>query len=168
MRHKGNHYAFIDSQNVNLGVRELGWRLDFRKFRIYLEEKYSITRAYLFIGYLPGNIQLYDALERYGYSLIFKQAYIYGTGIIKGNIDAELVLQAMVDYGNYDRAIIVSGDGDFACLVRYLNKNGKLGSVIVPNQKKYSGLLKKAAEGKVYFLSDTKMLLSYHNIKSPT
>lgn len=29
-------YAFIDSQNLNLGVRSLGWKLDFAKFRQYI------------------------------------------------------------------------------------------------------------------------------------
>ena len=40
-----------------------------------------------------------------------------GGGYTKGNVDAELVLHAMVEYPNYDKAIVVSGDGDFHCLV---------------------------------------------------
>jgi hypothetical protein len=63
---------------------------------------------------------------------------------------------------------MVSGDGDFACLVHYLNENQKMENVIVPNQDKYSGLLKRAAVGKIYFLSDMKILLEYLKIKSPT
>lgn len=168
MRSQEHNYAFIDSQNVNLGVRELGWKLDFQKFRIYLREKYGVGKAYLFIGYLPENIRLYNALEKYDYLLVFKQITIHGTGAIKGNVDAELVLQAMIDYKNYKKAIIVSGDGDFACLVRYLDKNQKLKNVIVPNQYKYSGLLKQASQGKINFLSDMKILLEYPDIKSPT
>ena len=34
-------YAFIDSQNLNLGVRSQGWKLDFSKFRQYLHDKYK-------------------------------------------------------------------------------------------------------------------------------
>ena len=168
MRSTENNYAFIDSQNVNLGIRELGWKLDFRKFRIYLREKYRVQRAYLFIGYVPENIRMYNALKKYGYLLIFKQTTIHGTGIIKGNVDAELVLQAMIDYENYKKAVVVSGDGDFSCLVRYLDKNQKLKNVIVPNQYKYSGLLKRASRGKINFLSDMQVLLEYPTIKSPT
>jgi uncharacterized LabA/DUF88 family protein len=163
-----NNYAFIDSQNLNLGVQELGWRLDFNKFRIFLREKYSVSKAYLFIGYIPWNSCLYEALKSYDYLLIFKQAVINEAGVIKGNIDAELVLQAMVEYQNYEKAIIISGDGDFACLVRYLNENQKMKNVIVPNQNKYSGLLKQASEGKINFLSDARVLLEDTNIKSPT
>ena len=61
---------------------------------------------------------------------------------IKGNVDAEIVLHTMIQYKNYDKAIIVSGDGDFHCLVEYLEKKGKLLKIITPN-KRYSSLLKK-------------------------
>ncbi|KKP92579.1 MAG: hypothetical protein UR98_C0023G0008 [Parcubacteria group bacterium GW2011_GWA1_36_12] len=43
-------YAFIDSQNLNLGIKSQGWKLDWRKFRQYLRNKYSVVKAYLFIG----------------------------------------------------------------------------------------------------------------------
>ena len=66
------NYAFIDSQNLNLGVLELGWRLDFERFRIYLKEKYKVDKAFIFIGYLQKNQKLYRRLRSYGYELIFK------------------------------------------------------------------------------------------------
>jgi hypothetical protein len=59
---KGNNYAFIDSQNVNLAIRSLGWKLDFARFRVYLKEKYGVTKAFLFVGYVEGNNQLYISL----------------------------------------------------------------------------------------------------------
>ena len=62
--------------------------------------------------------------------------------IIKGNVDAELVLHTMILYKNYQKALIVSGDGDFYCLIEYLEKKGKLLRVLVPN-KHYSSLLRK-------------------------
>ncbi|MDZ7291648.1 MAG: hypothetical protein ONB44_17400 [candidate division KSB1 bacterium] len=55
------NYAFIDSQNLHLGMQELGWRLDYRKFRVYLEEKYGVRKAYLFLGFLPENQNFYRA-----------------------------------------------------------------------------------------------------------
>ena len=59
MKKKLNNYAFIDSQNLNLSIRSLGWKLDFARFRIYLKEKYGVTKAFLFIGYVEGNNDLY-------------------------------------------------------------------------------------------------------------
>jgi len=67
-----NNYAFIDSQNVNLSIRELGWILDWKKFRVYLREKYKIQKAYMFLGYMAGNEGLYKFLRESGYALIFK------------------------------------------------------------------------------------------------
>lgn len=154
-----NNYAFIDGQNVSIGVSILGWQLDFAKFRIYLKEKYGVGKAYLFLGYIPRNARRYEILSEYGYSLIFKEAMIDKSGIIKGNVDAELVLQAMIEYKNYKKAVIVSGDGDFACLVRYLNENQKMENTIVPNKNRYSGLLKKATAGKISFINEMKNIL---------
>ena len=48
-------------------------------------------------------------------------------------MDAELVLHAMIEYPNYDKAIVVSGDGDFHCLIEYLEKQGKLARVLILN-----------------------------------
>jgi uncharacterized LabA/DUF88 family protein len=138
---KGN-YAFIDSQNLNLGIQRLGWRLDFRRFRVYLREKYRVSKAYLFIGYLPGNQNLYRALQEYGYILIFKPVLERPEGPPKGNVDAELVLHAMIEYTNYDQAIIVTSDGDFACLIEYLYGKRKLAMVLSPTVTTCSILLR--------------------------
>lgn len=141
-------YAFIDSQNLNLGVKTSGWTLDFNKFRIYLKEKYKVDKAYLFIGQIAGNERLYTFLQKSGYILVFKptlQSKKRNIEITKGNVDAELVLHTMIQWKNFDKAIIVSGDGDFYCLVKYLNDCNKLEKIIIPNPK-YSSLLRKFAE----------------------
>ena len=57
----GNNYAFIDSQNLNLGINKLNWKLDFKKFRIYLKEKYKVSQVFLFIGFIPENQDLYSS-----------------------------------------------------------------------------------------------------------
>lgn len=142
MKKPENNFAFIDSQNLNLSIRELGWKLDFRRFRIYLKEKYSVTRAFLFIGFVSGNNHLYTALQEAGFICIFKPTLIYKDGSTKGNCDAELVLYSMIEYPNYDKAVIVTGDGDFYCLVKYLLEKDKLKNVLIPNRLKFSALLK--------------------------
>ncbi|MFA6255301.1 MAG: NYN domain-containing protein [Patescibacteria group bacterium] len=144
-----NNYAFIDSQNLNLAIRDQGWILDWLKFRIYLKEKYNVAVAYLFVGYVPGNASLYLSLQKCGYILIFKPTMELPDGRVKGNVDTELVLYTMIEYKNYNKAIIVTGDGDFYCLIRYLREQNKLETLIVPNIFKYSGLLKKAAAKKL-------------------
>ncbi len=144
MTQPGN-YAFIDCQNVHLAIRDQGWKLDWFRFRRYLREKYFIKEAFAFIGYIPGNEALYDYLQRAGFKIVYKPTLEIGKGkerVVKGNVDAELVLHAMIEWNNYDKAIIISGDGDFHCLIEYLLKHDKLSKLVIPNAKKYSALLR--------------------------
>lgn len=142
---KSTAYAFIDSQNLNLGIRSMGWQIDYKKFRLYLKNKYGVDRAFMFIGLVANNQKLYTQLQAAGFILVFKPTVRYfenGKETVKGNVDAELVLHAAaIEYGNYDKAVIVSGDGDFACLIQFLEDNGKLLHVFTPNGK-YSKLLR--------------------------
>ncbi len=159
------NFAFIDGQNLNLAIQDSGWKLDFKRFRIYLAEKYQITKAYYFIGFVPGNSDLYSSLQDFGFHLIFKPTFRNKDGKVKGNVDAELVLQAMIEYPNYNKAVIVTGDGDFYCLVKYLKAEGKLHKVLIPNSKKYSGLLKKSAEKDLAFMNELKNKLEFKGSK---
>lgn len=157
------NYAFIDSQNLNLGIKNQGWELDFRRFRIYLKEKYGVAKAYLFFGYLPEYEPLYQNMRRFEYELVFKPVVRMKNNEVKGNIDAELVLQAMIDYNDYKQAVIVSGDGDFCCLVKYMHEQGKLLKLIIPNRQKYSMLLNKTGLSihNIVFMNQLRSLLEY-------
>lgn len=162
MKQKENNYAFIDSQNLNLSIRSLGWQLDFFRFHKYLQEKYGVCRAYIFIGYIEGNNDLYTVLQKMGYICVFRPTLKYKDGTTKGNCDAELVLQTMLDFNEYDRAIIVTGDGDFYCLVKYLIDKNKLKAVLIPNRLKFSALLKlKEFRPFLRFINDLADKLSY-------
>ena len=152
---------FIDSQNLNLSIHYQGWVLDFRKFRRYLYTRYHVTKAFLFIGYVYENQALYINLQKDEYILVFKPTLELPSGKVKGNVDAELVLHTMIEYKNYDKALIVTGDGDFAYLAAYLHKADKLQCVLVPNMNKYSGLLKKTAKNYLAFMNDLREKLKY-------
>lgn len=148
-------YTFIDSQNVNLGIRNTiykdrkiiykGWKVDFVKLRRYLQDKYNVTKAFIFIGYVPGNESLYTYLQEAGYVVILKPT-LEVKGKIKGNVDAELVLHAMIEKSNYNTAIIISGDGDFLCLMQHLHAHNKLNRIIAPTSWGCSCLIKNAKE----------------------
>ncbi|MDP8258223.1 MAG: NYN domain-containing protein [Candidatus Aadella gelida] len=154
------NYAFIDSQNLNLGIKEQGWKLDFKRFRTYLWDKYDVRKAFLFIGYVPQYQSLYTALQKDGYILIFKPTLTLKSGRVKGNVDAELVLHAMIEYKKYDQAVIVTGDGDFACLIKYLMNKDKLLRLMVPNSEGYSVLLAKL-KPQIVFMNNLKGKLEY-------
>jgi uncharacterized LabA/DUF88 family protein len=147
------NYAFIDSQNLNLAILDLGWKLDYKRFRVYLADKFKVKKAFLFIGYVEKNQKLYKFLKDSGYKLIFKPTLEYKKdrkSFTKGNVDAELVLHTMIELSNFDKAIIISGDGDFFCLIEYLVGKNKFLNLIIPNPNRYSALLRKFRQYFVY------------------
>ncbi|MFH1281071.1 MAG: NYN domain-containing protein [Candidatus Beckwithbacteria bacterium] len=173
-KNKQKVFAFIDSQNLNLGTSKdiiknkqliyKGWKLDFKKFRQYLKDKFKVSKAFLFIGYIKQNKYLYKNLKSYGYELVFKPTVKDNHGKLKGNVDAELVLHAVaIEYSNYDKAVIVSGDGDFHCLHQYLEERKKLKNIIIPNRKNESSLLRKFQKHKIFIIREKDKLKLFQN-----
>ena len=181
---KPNVYAFIDSQNLNLGTQKVGFKMDWRRFRKYLADKYNVTHAFMFIGYMAENESLYEHMHELGYLIALKptldinqqqsedsQNNLPPLGpdekpVVKGNIDADLVLYTMKEFPNYDKAIIVSGDGDFLSLIEYLDEQGKLLHIMAPNWQ-YSSLLKQF-EDRIVRIDQLRRELAYHDRKKPT
>jgi len=168
-RQKKYNYAFIDSQNLNLGIQRAGFKLDWKKFREYLRDEFDVENAYMFIGYLPEYEDLYKQMHDHGYLIVLKptiEMYIdpdqeqkEDKPAVKGNVDAELVMYAMKEMSNYKKAIIVSGDGDFFSLIEYLQKKGRLLKIMTPNWK-YSTLL-KPFEKYIVRLDEQRRKLAY-------
>lgn len=175
-----NNYAFIDNQNLNLGIQKVGWKLNWRKFREYLADKYGVEKAFMFIGYMPDFEELYTHMHDLGYLIVLKPTLeMHNMRIegmpeklvqepregedkkpaVKGNVDAELVLHAVKEMPNYNKAVIVSGDGDFYSLIEYLDEQKKLLQVLAPNRQ-YSSLL-KPYENYIHRLDLHKRQLQY-------
>ncbi len=191
---KGN-YAFIDSQNLNVGVQKFGWKMDWAKFRKFLADTYDVTNAYMFIGYVPEFENLYEQLHNAGYMIVLKPTYdmtrprpedakaakeasVAKVGAkdaptgekkdedekkTKGNVDADLVLWVMKEIKNYNKAVIVSGDGDFYSLVEYLDQENKLLKLLAPNMF-YSQLFNKY-DTYIERLDAHKKQLAYYDYK---
>lgn len=168
-------YAFIDSQNLNLGIQKAGWKMDWRKFRQYLKEEYGVSNAYMFIGYMQEHEDLYEYMHELGYLVVLKPTLDMNLQKdeknqkdkppTRGNIDADLVLYAMKELPNYDKAILVSGDGDFYGLIEYLKDNQKLLKVLAPNRQYLSVL--KSFENYIERLDVKKKKLQYFDRKKP-
>ncbi len=117
---------------------------------------------------MEENKKLYEFLKQVGYICIFKPTLEYKTGEVKGNCDAELVLHTMIELSHFDRAVIVTGDGDFHCLVDHLVDKAKLGAILIPNKFKFSALL-RFRKFRVYlrFMNDLRGKLEYVKEKAP-
>lgn len=143
---KIQNQAFIDANNLYMGAKTQNIKLHYGKLRQYLRNKFHVKQAFLFIGYTPHNTDLYNMLQKFGFTLIFKPTVPFtdekGHQTMKGNVDAELVLySAAIEYRHYDKAVVITGDGDFACLFKFLKQRHKLAKIITPT-KRYSKLLK--------------------------
>jgi uncharacterized LabA/DUF88 family protein len=168
-------YAFVDSQNLNLGTQKVGWKMDWKKLHEYLKSQYGVTRAYLFIGYMQENEAMYEGLHDMGYSIVLKPTVAghHAEGEktdtpppVKGNVDTELVLYAMKEMPNYSKAIIVSGDGDFYCLAEYLASKNRLKHIMTPNRF-YSSLLKPYEEY-IIRIDELRQELAYKDFRKHT
>jgi len=166
---EANNYAFIDGANLHNGVASLGWQLDYERFRIWLTDKYGVQTAYIFIGLIPKYKDLYTHLQKSGYTLIFKEVVYDNKGKPKGNCDADLVLQALQDVyeSNMSNAVLVSSDGDYAGLVKFLQKKEKITAVLSPASHKKCSILLKRTGVKIAYLGDQKNILAVPKEKAP-
>jgi len=153
-----NNYAFIDAQNVYMGTRGDGWTVDLFRLRRYLKEKFGVSKALWFVGYLPEQEPFYGVLRKAGFILVFKEIARGRDGTPKGNIDVDLTLHAVDLKDRYDGAVLLTSDGDFASLVRYLRERNKLRVVLSPTRRYTSKLLRRATDGSLslQYLEDAR------------
>ncbi len=151
--------AYIDAANLHNGILAQGWKLDYRRFRAWLKEKYGVRDAYLFIGLMPGRAAMYTNMQRAGFILVFKEVVYNSDGKAKGNCDADLVLQCVVDFfgKKYAQAVIVSSDGDYACLVKFLQEQQAIETVVSPSIQKRCSILLKKTSAPITYLGDPRL-----------
>lgn len=141
-----SNIAFIDGQNLHLGTKESGWAVNHAKLRVYLKDKYGISEAYYFLGFVSeGNQDLYDSLQKAGFILSFREHSSALRGNKKGNVDCDIVfgiMKKLVENEPFEKVFIVSGDGDYKKLVDFLIKKGRFGKMLFPNRTFASSLYK--------------------------
>lgn len=169
-----NNLAFVDAQNLHFGttkcyicakrlsrdikdiklsdcICDTGWEVNLSKFRIYLKEKYDVSEAYYFLGYLhEENDDLYKEIQKAGFIVSFKEHHKLAKSQKKGNVDTDIVFEVMkklVDRNDkkekdFDKIVLVSGDGDYKKLVQYLVEKNMFKKILFPNKKFASSLYK--------------------------
>ena len=169
MKPERNNVAYIDAANLDKGSRALGWEIDYKRFRVWLKERYGVKQAYLFIGLVPKYKDLYQKLQEAGFTLVFKETTYDGDGKPKGNCDADLVLKATQDAfeNNFDKAIIVSSDGDYASLVKFLMQKSKMEIVLSPSNKDKLSILIKRTNVRIAYIDNQRSILEVQNEKAP-
>ena len=157
-----NNVAYIDGANLHKGSELLGWKLDYRRLRVWLTDKYHVAQAYLFIGYISKNKSLYTRLQEAGFTLVFKDVIYDGDGKVKGNCDADLVVHAMRDAyeGAFDGVVLISSDGDYAGLISFLLEKDKLEIILSPAISSRCSILLKRTGASIAYINDQRSILS--------
>ena len=136
--------AFVDGQNLHLGTRENGWSVDHARLRTYLADKYHVSEAYYFLGFVSEAEQdLYDNLQKAGFILSFREHSSVLKGKKKGNVDSDIIFSIMkklVENEPFEKVFLISGDGDYKKLVDFLIKKERFGKMLFPNREFASSL----------------------------
>jgi len=113
-------------QNESVPVKELADYLEdliSRKGSEFTEAKLLLLDRHL------RRVRFYLRLKQFGYTLYLKPVKLYdqddGSTKRKANCDVDMAFHLMKEKDNFDRAIILSGDGDFLPVLKYLKEIGK-------------------------------------------
>jgi uncharacterized LabA/DUF88 family protein len=150
--------TYIDGANLQKSLPSI----DYSRLYDYLTQKHKSTDIYLFLGHLKSQEKTYKQLKKLGYNLVFKEA-VYTKGKTKANVDAELILHATSH--TYElkpkKSILISGDGDFSCLLDFWKKKKIKPTVLAPQKSSCSSLIQKR-NIKIKYLESPKI---YNQIK---
>ena len=165
MKNSLHNLAFIDGQNLHLGTKEIGWSVDYRKFRVYLKDKYNVSEAYYALGYVSEEQQdLYNNLQKAGFIVSFKEHNPTMLAQKKGNVDTDIVFEIMknlIENKNFSKIILVSGDGDYKKVIDYLIKGDRFEKILFPNKDFASSLYKKLGAERFDYLDNIKSYIQY-------
>ncbi len=153
---KENNIAFVDGQNFYMGTakREVDpWRVSLKRFRIYLEQKYAVTKAYYFLGFLDESLEaIYEEIQSAGFILVFREHTSHMIGKKKGNVDSDIIFTIMKKLyyrEDFSKIVLISGDGDYKQLIDFLITENKLLKILFPEGGRASSLYNKL--GAPYF-----------------
>ena len=126
---KGKTYVFIDAANIFYSQQTLKWKVDYKKFKKYLEKEIDLEKIYFYSGKVGGNLKqnnFLNKLRSLDYIVKVKEVKVIkiSSGVYekKGNLDIELAVDLIKSINQFDSCILVSGDSDFAVLVDEMKK----------------------------------------------
>ena len=113
---------YVDGANIDRASDELGIKIKYSRFKTFL----TGTRTLAFANYYNshssdlGDRAFYHRLETLGYNVILGPAIIVGRS--QKEVDVQIAVDATSNaYDNlFDIALIASGDGDLAPVIRKL------------------------------------------------
>lgn len=154
--------AYVDGQNLFMGTTKdkPSWAVDLSRLRVYLEEKYGVGKAYYYLGYVQEGERvesLYEEIQSAGFILVFRQHNSAMLSLKKGNVDSDIIFSVMkrlYQREEFDKIVLVTGDGDYKMLVDFLIEENRFEKVLFPNRKYASSLYKSIVGQHFAYLDD--------------
>ena len=128
--------------NIFYTQRTLGWKISYEKLKQYFKDECGDNLGKIFVytatdSQRPQQKKFLDMLEINGYILRTKEVkkirVAKGVYEWKGDFDVELSMDALDNLQNFDTMVLLSGDSDFAPIVKRMKENNK--QVIVMSAK---------------------------------
>lgn len=162
MSDKIRNIAYVDGQNLKMGTVDTtpSWKVDLKRFRRYLLEKYQVDKAFYYMGYVIDGTEyehLYEYIQDAGFILVFREHNSAMLGKKKGNVDSDIIFNAMKRLylgEKFDKIVLVSGDGDYKMLVDFLIDENRFEKILFPNKEYASSLYKSISRAYFSYLSD--------------
>lgn len=156
-------YVFIDASNIIYGCNSKKWKMDFKKLFKYLKERFNAEKVFYFAGLDPENkkqLGFYEKLQEFGYILRLVPLKTFSDGSRKGDVDSRMTFEIMRQYENFDKTVVLTGDGDYFWVLEYLIENDKKVRILsFPNRTAQE--LKKLVKGNFASLTSLKSILEF-------
>ncbi len=161
---KENNFAFIDGQNLYM---QTDWNIDFKRFRVYLKDKFKVVDAYYFLGFKKEESDLYVSLQKAGFILMFNDRNENLESEKKGNVDTNLVFEVMKNLieEDFDKVAVVSGDGDYKRMIDYLIEKDRFRVLLTPTNN-VSSLYRQIEKNFVSKIDNLRRKIEYKRKKS--
>jgi uncharacterized LabA/DUF88 family protein len=124
---RGRVAIFIDGNNLFHAARSAGVEIDYAKLLNFLRGESPLLRAFFYTGVDERAERQQGFLlwmRRNGYRVVQKELKTFPDGTKKANLDVEIAVDMLSLVGNYDTAILVSGDEDFAYAINVIAYKG--------------------------------------------
>ena len=117
---QGRVAVFVDAANILYSQKTLGWRVDYKKLKVYLESETTLVSTHFYTGKIGADGKQEHFLEKLaglGFVVTAKEVkkirVAQDTYEWKGNLDVELALDAYRLRNDFDVCFLFSGDSDF-------------------------------------------------------
>ena len=153
--------VYVDAANIILSAQNLDFDLDIFKLVQHLKDSFRSAHIIYFTGNFKSKQEEFRALEQAGVELVYKEIY-NEQHKSKANCDVEISHRMTSDVllGTVDKVVLLSGDGDFACLCDFAQSKGVAVKVMAFDPVSCSRVIKRRQFTKVsYFIELGALIL---------